>query len=113
MAPGLASHRTLMAGDIETAFHEAMLGAYNTAKTECGYNATYFFQMVSEHGGLAAAKQLLSKPGFSDGLTTLWELGRLDISMEALVLKEPWFPLFNEEELNIARMRLKELGYPV
>ncbi len=100
-----------MATDKEPAFHEAMLGIYHAAKGECGYNATYFLQMVNEHGGLAAAKQLLSKPGFSDGLTALWECGRLDFSMEALVLQEQWQSLFTEEELRIAQMRLKELGY--
>lgn len=88
-----------------------MLGIYNTAKAECEYNATYFLQMVNELGGLGAAKQLLSKPGFSDGLTALWECGRLDISMEALVVQEQWQSLFTEDELRAARMRLKELGY--
>ena len=102
-----------MPTDKELAFHEAMLAAYRDAKAECNYNATYFLQMVNELGGRAAAKQLLSKPGFSDGLTTLWERGRLDISMEALVLQEQWQSLFIEGEIRVARMRLEELGYRV
>ena len=67
-----------------------MMDIYHTAKSECGYNAHYFRQMIIEHGGLEAAKRLLKSQGFSDGLTRLWECKRLDISMEALVLKKRW-----------------------
>ena len=49
--------------------------------------------------------------GYSEGLTALWERGRLDITMEALVLKKPWTELFTEEDLSVARKRLYELGY--
>jgi hypothetical protein len=41
----------------------------------------------------------------------LWEEQRLDISMEATVLKEPWKHLFSEEELSTARKKLVALGY--
>ena len=67
--------------------------------------------MVNAHGGLAAAKMLLAAKHHPEGLTRLWEEGRLDISMEALVLRDPWRHLFSEEELSIARKRLTDLGY--
>jgi hypothetical protein len=98
--------------DLELAFHERMLQIYEQANTECGYTATRFLQMVSGHGGLFAAKRLLSTEVHSDGLTRLWEERRLDISMEATVLQEPWCQLFTEQELAMARKRLKALGYP-
>ena len=97
--------------DLCSAFHEAMLDIYRTAKTECGYNANYFLGMVAEHGGVQAARQLLQSKGISDGLIRLSECGRLDISMEALVLKNQWQSLFTDEELEIARTRLKELEF--
>ena len=81
------------------------------AKKECGYNAVRFLQLVSEKGGLAAAKQLINKPGGTDGFTTLWEHHRLDLSVEAHVLKSEYAELFTEEEKNICRNRLKEFGY--
>lgn len=61
--------------------------------------------------GLAAAKTLLAATRHPEGLTRLWEEGRLDISMGALVLRDPWSGLFTEEELSVARKRLKDLGY--
>ena len=70
-----------MAGDpVERQFHKDMVRTYERAKDEAGYVATRFIQLVSEKGGLAAARQLLHG-GPSDGFTALWEKGRLDLSV--------------------------------
>lgn len=101
-----------MADDsIEGRFHHEMIRIYERAKRECGYNATRFLQVVTELGGLQAAKSLLRANTLSDGLTELWRLGRLDLSMEALILRSPWNSLFTEEELATAANRLRDLGY--
>ena len=96
--------------DIEERFQEEMFRIYREA-TQFRYYPTYFLRMVNEQGGLAAAKQLLSGDDPSSGFTRLWEEQRLDISVEAVVLQEPWRSLFTEEELTKARRRLEELGY--
>jgi len=96
--------------ELENEFHRAMLATYDQAE-ELGYRATYFLQMVQEHGGVKAAKRLLAQPEVQPGLTRLWELKRLDISMEALVLQEQFQPLFNETELADAHRRLDKLDY--
>ena len=72
---------------LEKRFEQDMIDIYTTAKKECGYNASRFLQMLGAKGGLAASKHLISKPGGTDGFTTLWEHGRLDLSVEAHVLK--------------------------
>lgn len=97
--------------NLESAFHKEMLDVYERAKAECSFVATRFLQMVVEMGGLAAAKRLLASDGLSDGLTRLWQEKRLDISMEARILRNPWRQLFTNEELEIALRRLTELGY--
>ena len=97
--------------DIEKRFDRAMRDIYTAAKRDCGYNATRFLQLVGEKGGLAAAKQLISKPGGTDGFTTLWEHGRLDLSVEAHVLKPEYETLFTDEERKMCRDRLEEFGY--
>lgn len=102
-----------MSKNLEPAFHEEMAGIYEMAKVECHYNATRFLQLVNERGGLHTAKILLHSGGFSDELTRLWQEGRLDISMEALVLKHPWRSMFTAEEIAVADTRLRELGYAV
>jgi hypothetical protein len=97
--------------DLELAFHVRMQQIYDQAKTECGYTATRFLQLVNAEGGLKAAKKLLIAGGYSEGLTRLWEEKRLDISMEATILQKPWCELFTDDELSIARKKLQELGY--
>lgn len=88
-----------------------MLSIYTTAKKECGYNASRFLQMIGEMGGLAAAKQLISKAGGTEGFATLWEHHRLDLSVEAHVLKPEYAPLFTDVEKAICRERLEQFGY--
>jgi hypothetical protein len=92
-------------------FHSAMAQIYTRAKSEAGYNATRYLQMVSEMRGLATARQLLHAPGVSDGFTPLWERGRLDLTVEALVLQPDWRGLFTSAELAQARDRLTSYGY--
>lgn len=97
--------------DIELEFHQRMRQVYDQARSECNYTASRFLQLVTDHGGVQAAKQLLRTEGYSERLTRLWEEGRLDISMEAAVLEDPWRNLFTKEELAIASKRLEQLGF--
>ncbi len=99
---------------LKAKFHEAMVDLYYAAAKQINYRATRFLTMVNQNGGWDAAKKLLQskQPSeISDGLTELWRAGRLDLSVEALVLKPDYSTLFSLEELNIARKRLSELNY--
>ncbi len=57
--------------ELEARFQLEMVGIYERAKKECNYNATRFLQMVTDSGGLGAAKALLRAPDVSDGFTHL------------------------------------------
>jgi hypothetical protein len=59
-------------------------------------------------GGLAAAKFLINSPTVSEGYAKLWERGRLDLSVEPLVLDARWRPLFEPQELERARPHLRD-----
>jgi len=96
---------------LENKFHEDMNNIYFIAKKELKYNASRFIQLVSREGGLKAAKQLISKSGGTYGFEVLWENNRLDLSVEALVLRHEYQELFTAEEREICRNRLKEFGY--
>ena len=97
--------------ELERKFNIDMINIYRKAKRELNYSATRFMQLITEKGGLIAAKQLISKDGGTSGFATLWEMGRLDLSIEAHVLKPEYKELFTEEEREICRGRLKEYGY--
>jgi hypothetical protein len=93
-------------------FDEAMFGIYRRAKSEAEYNATIFLRMISERGGLATARYLINSPKPSDGYTHLYERGRLDLTVEAMVVENGrWHELFTSEELVKARVRLAQYGY--
>lgn len=95
---------------LERRFQQEMLDIYARAKRECNSNATRFLQMVRSSGGLAAAHALLGGTTVSDGFVHLWQLGRVDLSVEALILKEPWRELFSPVELGWAVQRLSDVG---
>jgi hypothetical protein len=99
------------AGELASAFHLAMIALYDRAKKEAGYNAMYLIRMISDHGGLGTAKRLLPNPQVSDGFRALWERGRLDLSVEALVLDPRFAPLFDGDELQTARRWLEQFDY--
>ena len=90
-------------------FHEDMIGIYKKT-VKLGYTPTRFIQMVSEHGGNEAAHILIHKENVSEGFVKLWEMRRLDLSMEYHVLKPEYEDLFSEEEREICRRRLEEYG---
>ncbi|MDP2730629.1 MAG: hypothetical protein Q8O55_09095 [Dehalococcoidales bacterium] len=100
-----------MTSDIIQEFNNDMNEIYRRAKKECRYNATYFLRMLSNNGGIDTAKILLSSGDPQYGFEKLWECGRLDLTVEALVIKPKYVSLFTEQEIKAAVKRLKEYGY--
>lgn len=96
---------------LEAKFHKAMLEIYVRAKKEVNYNPTRFIQLVSNRGGLAAAKQLIRSDGGTSDFTTLYEHNRLDLTVEAHVIKPEYRALFTDEEIEICRNRLADCNY--
>lgn len=107
---------------LELRFHDAMLDVFRLAgeatrrprsdgTTARGYWASYFLRGVRNHGGPDYAHQLLRKEGTTDGFQRLKEEGRLDLTMEALVLRPEYAELFTDEERRVAAHRLAEAGY--
>lgn len=93
------------------AFDEAMHQIYVRAKSEVGYTASRFHQMLQEHGGVETAHRLL--PDMSDGFAKLWEKKRLDLTVEFLVLEPRWHSLFTDAEREVARARLRDSGMEI
>ena len=97
--------------ELERKFHQDMIEIYHLSKKECNYTPTRFLQLVSKIGGVDAAKQLIRKPSGTEGFSTLWGLGRLDLSVEAFVLKPEYQELFSLEDRLLCKKRLNEYGY--
>ena len=99
---------------LRSEFDVKMFGIYKRAKDESGYNATIFFKMISDNGGLETAKLLINSSKPSAGYTALWERGRLDLTVEALVVEnKKWHLLFEKSEIERAKNRLVQYEYNV
>jgi hypothetical protein len=86
-------------------FDGAMFEIYRRAKSEAGYNATVFLQMLS-------GQYLINSLKESDGYAALYLRNRLDLTVEAMVVENArWHELFTSEELAKARARLGKYGY--
>jgi hypothetical protein len=95
------------------AFHEAMVDLYRRAKAEAKYNATYFLGMISDIGGYETARYLIGTDRPSDGYVALYDRGRLDLTVEAVILLADWSELFTDGERAAARTRLLAYGFDV
>jgi 5-methylcytosine-specific restriction protein A len=100
--------------DLKARFDDQAMAVYESGKRELGYNGTRFLQKIRADGGLAAAKSWLrprrnDKP--TNGFLKLVDFGKLELSLEAVVLQPPWNSLFSIAELEIARKRLAKYGY--
>lgn len=99
--------------DIELDLYKDMVNIYKESDLQCNYRPTRFLQMLNEKGALITAKELINKSNATDGFTRLWECNRLDLSLEALVLKEKYIALFSEKERNKCKERLISYGYVI
>ena len=66
---------------------------------------------VAPEEALKNARRILSGRRLSDGFNQLQAKGRLDLSLEALVIDKRFTGLFTDEEANEALTRLLEAGY--
>ena len=89
-------------------FDDEMKEIYFKAKKEAGYNATRYYQMVMENDPLDVAKKLISYVPPSEGFTNLLMAGKLNLTVEALVVKEEYREFFTEEEIRLCKEKLGE-----
>lgn len=102
---------TAAVSDAAQEFGRRMVETYRRSVTEANYNATYFRSMLAQLGPVDTARKLLASPAVSDGFAALWERGRMDLTVEALVVEPEFADLFTEDEIETARRRLEQFGY--
>jgi hypothetical protein len=71
-----------------------------------GFTPITIIRMIDEHGGLETAKRQLVSDSYHSGLADMLIAGLKDYTIEAIVLKNKFRPLFSDAELDIARKRL-------
>lgn len=109
--PKTAADDQLSDNEARRLFGRAMQDVYARAKKEAGYNASLFLEMLHRYGAIDTARRLINAPTVSDGYTALYERGRLDLTVENVILRPEFASLFTEEEREIARDRLLQYGF--
>jgi hypothetical protein len=107
--PELRSHDEKV--DAERAFASAMRSIYHRADRELDYRPTYFARMLGELGPIETARQLTMASNPSEGFTRLWEEKRMDLTVEAHVVKPEFRGLFDPSVVEAAEERLRAYGY--
>lgn len=95
---------------LEAEFLEAMLEVYRSVATITA-PPTRFLNMLDQYGAVNTAKSLLIRDELQETFVVLSRLGRLDVTVEAVVLKAKYRDLFTDAELQKARCRLESCGY--
>lgn len=84
---------------------------YNACK-KFKYTPRAFLDMVvSDEDIVEVTRRLIHKDGGTSGFTTLFENGRMDLSVEKIILEPRYRVLFDKEDLVAAYARLKEYQY--
>jgi hypothetical protein len=97
--------------DLHPEFTAAMFNIYRRALQEEHYPANYFREMLEERFGYETAMQLIHDTHPSSGYTALWERKRLDLTVEALILRPQWYELFTDDDRLAAYQRLHEYEF--
>ncbi len=105
-SPNYLTH-SAMPNRLECEFTDEMLRLYSVTDEAIGSWPTRYLEKIKVVGGLKAAQDAL-KPtnAIAPSLRRLAKEYRLDLSLEDVVLQEPWRDLFTAAELGVARERL-------
>jgi hypothetical protein len=96
---------------LEQQFEDACLSDVDEAR-QLGYNPSYFIKMLEEHGAVETARRLILQQLLPEGFSRLWEMHRLDLTIEACVHDNPEFhALFDAQTLAACDARLVSVGY--
>jgi hypothetical protein len=90
-----------------------MIEIERRAREEAGFTGHALRQMIHRIGGYRTAKRLLCPDPHGvihDGLVDLFARGRVDLSVEALVVRPEWAELFKAEQKE-AHRRLAMCDY--
>ena len=81
------------------------------AEKEYDCKMTRILETIYRFGIVRTAQEILRKGRTSDCFDKLVEEGRIDLTMEAVIVKRQYAELFTDEEVNVCYELLCEKGY--
>lgn len=98
-------------GALEKKLQEEVIRNCKVAEVECGCKMTRLLNTIERFGIVRTAQEIIRKRRTSDSFNTLLEAGRLELTMEAVIVQEKYGELFTDEEVNSCYELLCENGY--
>ena len=96
---------------LEKKLQQEVIKNCEIAEKEYGCKMTRFLQTIERFGIVRTAQEILKKGRTSDCFNKLVEAGRLDLTMEAAIVKGEYAELFTDEQVNDCYELLCEQGY--
>ena len=90
--------------EFDRAVREAIRESYSI-----GYPPIRFEQMIESSHPVEVAKRLITSGEIQDGFRSIVRLGRSDITVESIMLRDGFKDLFTAEQLDAARWRLENV----
>ena len=96
---------------LEKKLQQEVIRNCGIAEKECGCKMTRFLETINRFGIVKTAQEILRKGRTSDCFNKLVEEGRIELTMEATIVKAQYAELFTDEEVNACYELLCEKGY--
>lgn len=96
---------------LKKAFHQEMINLYKKTSQELKYKSTRLLDLINKYGGYEAAVKFITTDNSAHDFAILWENERLDLSVEALIAREPYRELFLEDIVHFCDKKLEEYSY--
>ncbi len=96
---------------LEKKLQQEVIKNCELAEKEYGCKMTKFLQTIERFGIVKTAQEILRKGRTSDCFNKLAEVGRLDLTIEAVIVKGEYAELFTDEQVNDCYELLCEKGY--
>ncbi|MHC1747647.1 MAG: hypothetical protein AB9856_04555 [Cellulosilyticaceae bacterium] len=92
-------------------FHQDIINLYKRIRKEVKYTPPQLLEMINKYGGYEAVIKYIVTDSNIFLFSLLWENERLDLSLEALVIREKYLETFPEDIIKYCDKRLKEYNY--
>lgn len=96
---------------LEKKLQQEVIRNCELAEKEYGCKMTRFLQTIERFGIVRTAQEIFRKGRTSDCFNKLAEVGHLELTMEATIVKGEYAELFTDEQVNYCYELLCEKGY--
>lgn len=98
-------------GALEKKLQEEVIKNCEVAEKEYGCKMTKFLETIERFGIVRTAQEIFRKGRTSHCFNKLAEVGHVELTMEATIVRDKYAELFTDEEVNACYELLCEKGY--